>query len=318
MRSEAQKLPKLFLERLARIVPRHKFDSIANTFTERKPTTLRVNTFKSNGKIVEVELRKQGFQLSRVPWYRDAFIVQRGTQRELEKTEVYQRGEIYVQNLSSMIPPLVLKPIPGERVLDLTAAPGSKTTQISAMVNGEGEILAVENDPIRFEKLRANVLLQGTHNVTVVLDDGERVGKKYPEHFDRVLLDAPCSAEGRFLTSEPSSYRYWKLEKVAAVSKIQKKLIHSAFLALKPGGVLVYSTCTFAPEENEAVVDTVLKEFGSEASLEPVDFPLPNSLRGLSRWEGEAFQSALGKTVRILPTFEMEGFFVARLRKSGK
>ncbi|MBI1977201.1 MAG: RsmB/NOP family class I SAM-dependent RNA methyltransferase, partial [Candidatus Omnitrophica bacterium] len=291
MRSEVQKLPELFLKRLAQVVPRHKFDSIANTFTERKPTTFRVNTLKVEAQFIaplQQRLEHQRFRLEKVSWYSDAFVVHRGTQRELEKTEAYLKGELYIQNLSSMIPPLVLKPEPGECVLDLTAAPGSKTTQISAMMippptfsadggsfeerrpfgpkvgggmNGEGEVLAVENDPIRFEKLRANILLQGARNVTVVLEDGERIGKKYPGRFDRVLLDAPCSAEGRFLTSEPSSYRYWKLEKVTAVSKIQKKLIHSALLALKPGGILVYSTCTFAPEENEAVVNEVLERF---------------------------------------------------------
>ena len=315
MRSEAHSLPKPFLERLHRIIPSQKFDAIANTFTEPKPTTFRINSLKISREQIRKQLEKQGFGLASVSWYPDVFILRKGRLRELEKTESYLKGEIYVQGLSSMIPPLVLDPKPGERVLDLAAAPGSKTTQMACLMNNEGQIVANDSDKIRSEKLKANVALQGAENVQIILDYGESVGKKHPEHFDRVLLDAPCSAEGRFNTREPSSYRYWKPGTVLEMAKLQKKLFASAFSALKPGGTLVYSTCTFAPEENEAVLSDALEKFGGQIEIEAIHLSISNKTTGLSVWEGKQFRPSVKKALRILPIPEMEGFFVARIQK---
>ena len=315
MRSEAHSLPKLFLERLRGIIPTQKFDAIANTFTEPKPTTFRINSLKTSRERTREQLERHGFGLASVSWFSDAFILRKGRLRELEKTDSYVKGEIYVQNLSSMIPPLVLDPKSGETVLDLTAAPGSKTTQIACLMKGEGTIVANESDRIRCEKLKANIEIQGIENVQVLLGYGESIGKKYPEHFDKILLDASCSAEGRFNTREPSSYRYWKPETVLEMAKLQKKLFASAFSTLKPGGVLVYSTCTFAPEENEAVLNDALEQFDAAIEIGTIDFPIPNRTAGMLAWEGKKFHSSVKKALRILPTHEMEAFFIARLRK---
>ncbi len=315
MRSEARYLPELFLDRLHKMIPLRKWDQTANTFTQPKPTTFRVNMLRVSRESAWEKLNRQGFRLRAVPWYSDAFVLCEGRLKELEKTEVYLNGEIYVQSLSSMIPPIVLDPKPGERVLDLTAAPGSKTTQMACLMKGEGEIVAVENDQIRYAKLKSNVELQEAKNVKLLLGYGESIGRKYPESFDRVLLDAPCSAEGRFDTREPSSYRYWTLRKVQEIAKTQRKLLFSALSALKPGGVLIYSTCTFAPEENEGVVNEALEKFGSSIELEPIRLSLSNQMYGLTAWGGKSFKPSLGKTVRILPTSDMEGFFIALILK---
>ncbi len=315
MRSEVQRLPELFLKRLKQIVPFSSWDRIANTFTENKPTTFRVNTLKTNSKSIKSFLEERNFSLSAVPWFTDAFVLKKDRQKDLEATDPYLNGEIYLQSLSSMIPLLVLNPKPGEIILDLTAAPGGKTTQMACLMNGEGKIVANENDKIRFEKLKANLILQAALNVEAILSYGESFGNKYPDQFDRVLVDAPCSAEGKFLTSEPSSYRYWNLNKVKEVSKLQKKLLISGLKALKPGGALVYSTCTFAPEENEEVVDSALRNLGDSIGLEVFKLPLQNQMSGLLKWEGIKYGASLGKTVRILPTAEMEGFFVSLIRK---
>ncbi|MBI4372149.1 MAG: RsmB/NOP family class I SAM-dependent RNA methyltransferase [Candidatus Omnitrophica bacterium] len=310
------------------MIPVQKFDQIANTFASDKPTTFRVNTLKASRETVREKLEHISFRLEPVPWYPDAFILRGGRLRDLEKTEIYSKGEIYVQSLSSMIPPLVLGPYPistnphagllgqsGEAILDLAAAPGSKTTQMASFMKGEGRIVANESDRIRYAKLKANVELQGAKNVEVVLGHGESLGKKFPECFDRVLLDAPCSAEGRFEASEPSSYRYWKLEKVYENAKLQKKLLASAISALKPNGVLVYSTCTFAPEENEAVIQDALEKYGPSLQIEPIKLSFSNQMSGLSKWEGKLFHPSIKNTVRILPTSEMEAFFIARISK---
>ena len=322
MRSSVRVLPELFLARLKKIVPSQKLDTVANTFADPKPTTFRVNTLKANRNLVKEKLEREGFRLESISWYPEAFIVREGRLKDLEKTEIYKNGEIYIQNLSSMIPPLVLSPKPGEAVLDLTAAPGSKTTQMASLMKNEGKIIANESDKVRFEKLKSNVLLQGAKNVEVILGYGESIGKKFPEHFDKVLLDAPCSAEGRFDVRTPSSYRYWNLKTVRENAKLQKKLLASAIAALKPGGVLVYSTCTFAPEENEEVINDALERFKGMVEIENVGArhasplrSLSNQMSGLTAWEGQKFSPEVRKSVRVLPTETMEGFFVAQLRK---
>ena len=320
MRSEVQRLPALFLERLRKIIPTQKWDEVANTFTEPKPATFRINTLKVGARHalpLREELEHRGFRLEKVPWYPDAFILRSGRLRDLQETDTYQKGEIYVQSLSSMLPPLVLNPQPGERILDLTAAPGSKTTQMACLMKGEGGILANDNNQIRFFKLKANLDLQGARNVKLSMKPGELFGRDLPESFDRVLLDAPCSAEGRFLVSEPASYKYWKSAKIKEMARKQKNLILSAFRALKPGGTLVYSTCTFAPEENEEVLDWFFQKVEKAARIEDISLPVPNRMTGLQKWEGKSFPQGLRGTLRLIPTPLMEGFYIAKIRKIG-
>ena len=318
MRSEVRRLPEPFLNRLRKIIPPQKWDPVANTFTEPKPTTFRVNSLKCTAKEAEAVLSREGFQLQNVSWHPHAFIVRKGRLRELEQTEIYRTGGIYVQSLSSMIPPIVLSPKPQETVLDLTAAPGGKTTQMTCLMGNQGRIVANESNRIRYEKLLANLKLQQAEIVEPLLGYGESLGRKCPGHFDRVLLDAPCSTEGQFETSRPATYRHWRLEGICEMAKQQKKLLRSAFLALKPGGALVYSTCTFAPEENEGVLSDFLDQLGGAAEMEKIRLPLSHQMPGLASWEGKKYHPDVRQAVRILPTQEMEGFFVAMLRKKGK
>jgi len=315
MRSEVKNLPEKFLARLQKIIPSQKYDNIANTFAMEKPTTFRVNTLKRTVHEVREKLQCSGFRLENVSWYPDAFILRDGRLRDLQETEIYKKGEIYVQSLPSMIPPLVLNPQPGENVLDLTAAPGSKTTQMACLMNGKGRLLANDNNKVRFYRMKANVELQGAAFVELSLRYGEVFGREYPNQFDKILLDAPCSAEGRFEAKDPSTFGYWKPAKVHEMSQKQKKLMYSAVSALRAGGILVYSTCTYAPEENEGVLDWALSKFPDQIELESISFSLPNQMAGIGAWEGKTFNPAVRKAVRILPNAQMEGFFVTRLRK---
>lgn len=316
MRSEVQRLPALFLERLRKIIPTQKWDEVANTFTEPKPTTFRINTLTASGEMIREKLEHLGFGLEKVNGYPEAFILRRGRLRELQETDIYKKGEIYVQSLSSMLPPLALNPKPGERILDLTAAPGSKTTQMACLMKGEGEILANDNNQIRFFKLKANLDLQGARNVKLSMKSGELFGRDYPETFDRVLLDAPCSAEGRFFVNEPATYKYWKPAKIKEMARKQKNLLISAFRTLKPGGTLVYSTCTFAPEENEEVLDWFLEKVGNQARLEKLSLPFPNQTAGFTQWDSTSLHPSVTHARRILPTPLMEAFFIAKIFKA--
>jgi 16S rRNA (cytosine1407-C5)-methyltransferase len=311
----ATPLPEPFLERLRRIVPPPTWDAVANTFAQPKPTTFRVNTLKAKVEEVQAEVEAHGCRLQGVRWYPTAFILREGRLRELQETNAYREGRLYVQSLSSMVPPLVLDPKPGELVLDLAAAPGSKTTQMACLMRGEGRIVANDSHRTRIYKLQANVALQGARNVEVTRRPGEAIGRTQPEQFDRVLVDVPCSTEGRFQVREPETYQYWKPVKIREMVRKQRRLLAAGIHALRPGGVLVYATCTFAPEENEGVVQGALERFGAAITVEPITPRWPRIQPGLVAWDGQRFHPSLRHTMRILPTDEMEGFFVARLRK---
>jgi len=308
-------LPEGFLQRLRLIVPANRYDAVVRTFDREKPVSFRVNTLKVHVRDLLESFKQQGFKTGNVPWMREAFLLQNRSQRDLERTLEYERGLIYLQNLSSMVPPLVLDPRPGEKVLDLAAAPGSKTTQMAARMNNEGMLEAVDENEVRIEKLKANLDRQGVAIAETIRVNGAVVGNDRPERYDRVLLDAPCTAEGRFFTGSPRSFSYWRAEKVRKTAREQKRLMLSALRALKVGGTLVYSTCTFSPEENEGVLAWALERFPEQVELRPVVLPFANTLPGLTTWEGKTYPEAVGQGVRILPTDVMEGFFVARMVK---
>lgn len=315
MRDQARVLPREFLERLRRIVPSSKFDEAANSFARPKPTTFRVNTLKADAAAIRERLEHEGFGLEPVSWCREAFIVRKGSLRQLQDTEAYREGRLYVQSLSSMLPALVLDPQPGETVLDLTAAPGSKTTQIACLMRNRGRLVANDSNKVRFFKLKANVERQGATCVELTMLYGETFGKTQPGTFDRVLLDAPCSAEGRFDVREPASYRYWKLRKVHEMASKQKRLLASAIQALKPGGTLVYSTCTFAPEENEGVLGWALERFKGSMEVIHTRSPIAGCQAGLTTWTGKSYDQAVHSTLRVLPTDELEAFFIGKMRR---
>ncbi len=244
------------------------------------------------------QLEGMGINFERVDWYAPALSVPINQARMVLDSSLVTQGSLYAQGLESMRPVMELDPQPGERILDLCAGPGSKTSQIAMHMRNEGVLVA--NEPVRprFYRLKSVLNLTGA-KTTLTMVDGRRfrVGAYSnppageagtPLLFDRVLVDAPCSAEGRFKKDEPQTYAYWSLRKIKEMAHKQKGLLLHAGRLLKAGGVLVYSTCTFAPEENEEVV------------------------LWFSR-KAEGFK--LLKQERILPDGRMEGFFIAKWQK---
>ncbi|MCM8778625.1 MAG: RsmB/NOP family class I SAM-dependent RNA methyltransferase [Candidatus Omnitrophica bacterium] len=297
------------------IFPADKFPQLMHTFTEKKPTTFRINSLKINPSTAVEDLKRGGLSTERVSWYPEAFILRDAGKKELQETELYKNGEIYIQGLSSMLPPLILNPSPGEYVLDLAAAPGSKTTQMAALMKNSGKIVAVEQAKERFFKLLNNLKQQGVTNTEVVLGRGEHIWLKFREYFDKVLLDAPCSSEARFDTTNPKTFLYWKEKKIKEMVRKQKRLLFSALHSVKPGGKVLYSTCTFSPEENEGIVNWVLRKFAGKVVLRKINLKLPNLMPGLKTWGGKDFLPEIGYCLRVLPNSNMEGFFLALLEK---
>ena len=306
-----RRLPKEFIEGLDATFPQPLAEAILRGMGSRRLTTLRVNTLKSSAADLMAFFRENAVKHRRVPWYPDAFVLAELRERDAEAWLPYSEGRIYLQSLSSMIPALVLCPLPGERVLDIAAAPGSKTTQMAAMMGNEGVIVANDIDPVRAERLSYNLRLQGCRMVEVRIGRGEKLGDAEAERFDRVLVDTPCSGEGRFIVHEPSTSRSWSKRTVAECVRLQRKLLASGTRALKPDGVMVYSTCTLNREENEGVVQWALESL--PLAVEKIPRAIPGSYEGLARGRHPGIRNA----IRILPDVEREGFFVCRLRKTG-
>ena len=274
--------------------------------------SIRINTLKvSTGYLVE-RLKSKGWKLKRIPWYKDGFWVENEV-FELGNTLEHQLGYFYVQEAASMIPPVVLSPEPGEVVLDLCASPGSKTTQMAQMMRNKGVIVA--NDvKDRTTPLVANLQRCGVTNAIVTNMDGRTYGTKCKLEFDKVLIDAPCSSTGA-IRKNPEVVRMWNPKMVSGLSRLQKSLIVSGFDCLKEGGVLVYSTCTLEPEENEEVVNYLLRE-RSNAKIEKVKVEGLKHRKGLVEWEGKEFDTSISKCLRIYPhDNDTEGFFVCKVRK---
>lgn len=313
-------LPEKFVERLKLIVGPSLFENVLKTFVD-KSTTFRVNTLKTNRDEVKKTLVSDGFIIQQVPWYLDAFILQNKSKRELTDHPLYVEGKLYCQSLASMIPPIVLDPKAGEKVLDLTAAPGSKTSEIAALMGQKGELVANELNKVRFFRLKHNMEMLGVPDemdewtFTLRMEDGSALCLEYPEYFDKILVDAPCSGESRFIEGFPKTYGYWSEHKIKQVSYRQHKLLMAGFTALKPGGEMVYSTCTIAPEENEARISKLKERLGEKLEVMDIQVSGFKTLPSVLSWKGRDYHPDVKKTLRILPTRDIEGFFVAKLRK---
>ena len=306
-----------FLERLTEMFGVSLVGQIKQTFT-KKPITFRVNSIKAKKQEIKNILLEKGFKVGDISWYKDAFVLQNKWKQDIMDLDIYKEGKIYMQSLASMVPPLVLNPKPGEKVLDLTAAPGSKTSQIAGLMNKKGELVANDNNKIRFFKLKHNMDLLGVSGgdfLKLRMEDGMTLVKEYSNYFDKILLDTSCSAEARFIDGKAKTYSFWQEDKIKKIAFIQRKLLFSAWSALKPGGTLVYSTCTFAPEENELQISKFLEE-NYDCELLEVELSDLKKLPIVKSWKGcEIDKQVIKKAIRIMPTKQIEGFFVVKMMK---
>jgi NOL1/NOP2/sun family putative RNA methylase len=300
--------PVEFLNRYEKFIP--DFDEFLTAMLTPLPRVFRVNTIKARPEQVIPLIAE--FNPKPLPYSPVAFVAENGA--GLGRRLVHFLGLIYIQEAASMIPPLLLEPRPGECVLDIAAAPGSKTTQMSAMMNNQGLLIANDLSLQRVRGLIGNIDRMGCLNVVVCRADGIVLARKLAGRCNRVLVDAPCSSEGTIRKTQ-EALRRWSVRGIENFSRVQKGLITAGYQALKPGGRMLYSTCTIAPEENEAVVAYLLKRF-PEAEILPVELPNFKMRPALTEWAGDVFPSALKNCRRILPQDNnAEAFFVALIRK---
>lgn len=291
------------MERYRNIIP--EFKRFKKVIHSPQPYDIRINTIKATVPEIKSLLTQTGFSFEQRDWNNEFLKVG----FEPGKSILHWIGKYHVQESVSDIPPLALNPIPYDRVLDMCAAPGSKTSQMSALMDNTGEILANDISKNRIRSLLSNVSRLGCVNVQVF----ERDGRNIPEisKFDRVLVDAPCSAEGNARKNN-DLLNGADTETITRISELQTSLLKKAFRLCKTGGTIVYSTCTFAPEENEIVVS----KFLNHGKLEKTDLNLPHSL-GITEWNDKKLGTELENCIRVYPhQLDSGGIFVAKFKKT--
>ena len=297
-------------------------DRLLAATTLEVPRGLRINTLRGEIEDTVAELAKEELAGTPVPWAAWARVVTPDIARRVTESDAWRDGRVVLQSLSSMLAVIALDPKPGERTLDLCAAPGGKTALIAALADGRLDLHA--NDRSRRRCLRMRALLD-TLGVTARIrtGPGERLPARELGTFDRVLVDAPCSGEGRFRINDDQSHATWSKKVVRRLASLQKSLLHAAIAAVRPGGVIVYSTCTLGREENEAVIARALKRFGDGPTgieLDAVTTSIPKGLPllGDPLDLGETAMRRLGPDPQGDPVAAAtEGFFLARIRRRG-
>lgn len=300
-------LPNDYLEKMERLL-KEEYKEFIKSYADTKVQGLRVNTLKVS---VDHFWEHSSFHLNKIPWVKNGFFYAEGDQPG--KHPYHEAGLYYIQEPSAMAVAEILDAKPGEKVLDLCAAPGGKTTHIASALEQQGLLVANEIHPTRAKILSQNVERMGIKNAVVTNEAPNRLAKRFPVFFDRILVDAPCSGEGMF-RKNPEACLEWSIENVAACAMRQKDILEHADTMLRLGGRLVYSTCTFSPEENEGVIDKFLKE-NPNYEIESVEV-FEGFGHGRVDWV-EGGVADLQHTIRIWPhQVRGEGHFIAVLRKT--
>ncbi len=291
-------IPDFLIKKLSEQYGMDSTNKIIEGFKSSRSTTIRVNTLKTTKEIIKKTLNENNIICKDVPWYDDALVIEDG-HNKLTSLSIYENGEIYLQSLSSMIPPLVIDPNPGETILDMAAAPGSKTTQMSNLSYGNALITACEKNRIRCERLKYNINKQGSKKISVINSDALELDDFFS--FDKILLDAPCSGSGTIIQGKTCINE--KL--IKNCTSLQEKLILKALKLLKKDGILVYSTCSILKEENEYIIKKLIDK--NLVELIPLESNMFNCIPLLP--------TCINGTYCIKPNSLYEGFFISKLRK---
>lgn len=308
-------IPKAFLDRMQAMLGA-EYDEFEKAMDGPQYRALRVNTLKIS---VDDFLKKTPFELTRVPWTDNGFYYEEN--QRPGKHALHEAGVYYIQEPSAMAPVIFLEPQPGERILDLCAAPGGKSTQIGAMMKGEGIFVCNEIHPSRAKILSENVERMGISNAIVTNESPERLGQMFVGYFDKILVDAPCSGEGMF-RKEDAAGTEWSLENVQLCADRQDDVLDQAAKMLRVGGRLVYSTCTFAPLEDEGAIARFLERH-PDFEIVKVDIP-SGFVSGCPQWAvtyGGAKKAIpeLAYTMRLMPhKLKGEGHYLAVLKRKGE
>lgn len=313
------KLKPLFLERMKHLLNEKDLKKYLEILKCKPVKSIRCNKLKISPAKLKRKLEEKNWKINQ-PWknYPEVMIAENElSPGELGRALEHLTGYYYIQELASMLPIIILEPKSNEKVLDLCAAPGSKTTQTASEMQNTGLIIANEVNFGRMNILASNLERCGVTNTILTKKEGIVFCDKLKNEnfeFDKILLDAPCSGEGT-LRSSLKTYLMWNLKNIKNLSRLQKRLFESAFEILKVGGEIVYSTCTHAPEENEEVVNYILEKFKDKIKIQEINLPI-KARQGITNWQGKKYSNEVKKCARIYPQDNnTEGFFIAKFRK---
>lgn len=289
-------------------------EAAAQILSVRRRQSVRLNPLVAPPEATRRAMEELGWRGEACPWMPEGYTIENGLEA-LRDSQLVASGAAYIQNAASWLPVLALDPQPGQTVLDACAAPGGKTSHIAALTGNRAAITANDNSRPRLAKLRATTTRMNVAIESFTLFDAQQLRRKMAgEQYDRILLDAPCSGEGLMRLSIDKDFSTWSVAHIKRLESLQKRLISQAWHLLKPGGILVYSTCTIAPEENEAVIDYALRSLPGAAII-PLDFPLTNRVSAVASWNHKHYDPAVQGCLRLAPSQDVEAFFVCKLVK---
>lgn len=298
-----QDIPEFLKNKLLKQYGEEILKKIIEGYCAKRKLTFRINSIKTNKENVIKFLEENNISYKEVEWYEDAIIVEDSVESIIRESSFYENGEIYLQSLSSMIPPIIIEPKENENILDMTAAPGGKTTEMYSLSKGKANITACEKNKIRAERLKYNIEKQGATRIGLLMQDARRLDQFFM--FDKILLDAPCSGSGTLDLNDEKMIQSFTEELVNRSVKVQKELIDKALKHIKVGKEMVYSTCSILKEENEGYLKELVKKGIIE--IVPIDLTkfigipvLPVDIEG---------------TLCVCPTEFYEGFYVAKIKK---
>lgn len=304
MQSEMKIIPEFLKEKLENQYKKEEILKIIKGYKAKRKVTFRVNTLKSNNDEIKNILENKNIEYSKVDWNENAFIIENLRENEIQKLDIYKTGKIYLQSLSSMLPVIVLEPEEQTDILDMTAAPGGKTTQIAAMTNNKANITACEMNVVRAEKLKYNIEKQGASCVYIMRTDARYIDDFFS--FDKILLDAPCSGSGTLNIENLNVEKTFTEKLIKKSSLSQLTLLQKAVNILKPGKEMVYSTCSILQEENEDILNKILNNT-KNLEIEPINIKNMEDLPILS--------TKIKGCLCVAPTDLYEGFFIAKIKK---
>lgn len=304
MENNEKMVPKFLIEMLNQQYGEEITSKILEGYSQKRMVTFRVNTLKTSIEKVEEVLKNNNIEFKKVSWSDVAYIVKNVREDTLKELEIYKNGEIYLQSLSSMLPPIVLEPKENTDILDMCAAPGGKTTELASLTNNNANITACELNKIRIEKLKYNIEKQGATSVYIMQEDSRRINDFFS--FDNILLDAPCSGSGTLNVEDVNLEKTFTKKLIEKSQKAQLELLNKAVKILKQGQEMVYSTCSILNVENEEIVSKILKN--NKVEIVPIEFKGKEKLPLLS--------TKIDGTLCVMPTELYEGFFIAKIRKS--
>ena len=297
------KIPEFLYDRLIEQYGEVLSTNIIKGYSQERKLTLRINTLKTNIEDIKNKFIEYKIEFKEVPWSKEALIIDNKHKKDILNLEMYKKGEIYLQSLSSMIPAIILDPKADDNILDMAASPGGKTTQMSAISCDMALITACEKNKIRAERLKYNVQKQGANRVNVLVQDSRKLDDNFS--FDKILLDAPCSGSGTININDEKLEKVFTKELIIRSIQTQKELLNKAIKILKHGGEMVYSTCSILEDENENNLINLLNK--KQVEIVPINKEMFNGMPLL--------KTSIDGTICICPDDLYEGFFVAKIRK---